>query len=407
MPPTPTSRPAVRRSRPIALTGASLATLLVLAHLTNDAFSSMLAALLPTLQLRFGLSETVLAMLVATLSFSSSVTQPLFGSLADRLGRRIVAALGVVTSTALLSLMAVTPSVPLLFALLLVGGLGSAAFHPSGTGMARDAARGAKGLAVGVFSAGGTLGLALGPLIIGVLIRRDLLAWSPWLMIPGLLLGVALYLLVPPQPRPDRARRPKLVDVGLLRGPVGLLCLAGILRSISFVAFVNATPLWLVNGHGLAADDPVIFWTLTCFSGVAGFGGVLMGALERRLPRQALITGTMLLGLVPLYALFALEPGTAAWFLAVGLAGACVNGGLPLMVVSAQDLAPHAVGAASGLLMGFTWGVAGVLYIGIGAVQEAIGIGPAMALSFASMAPGAWLAWLVLERNREALSAAG
>ncbi|MBS3967245.1 MAG: hypothetical protein KGZ60_08350, partial [Truepera sp.] len=59
------------------LTGGGLAVFLTAVHATNDAFTSMLAALLPTLQLQFGLSETVLALLVATLSFSSSVTQPL------------------------------------------------------------------------------------------------------------------------------------------------------------------------------------------------------------------------------------------------------------------------------------------------------------------------------------------
>jgi MFS family permease len=44
----------------------------------------------------------------------------------------------------------------------LVGGLGSAAFHPSGTGIARAASGDRKELAMGMFSAGGMLGLALG-----------------------------------------------------------------------------------------------------------------------------------------------------------------------------------------------------------------------------------------------------
>lgn len=393
-------------SRRAALTGVGLSALLIAAHATNDAFTSMLAALLPTLQQRFGLSETLLAVLVATLSLSSSVTQPLFGALSDRLGRRVVAALGVVASSGLLSLMAVAPSVWLLFVLLAVGGLGSGAFHPAGTSMARAAGGRRKGLAVGVFSAGGTVGLALGPLAIGLLVMNGWLSWSPWLMLPGLALGAALYGWVPPQPRPASAARPRLFDAELLRGPVGILCLAGVLRSISFVTFTNAAPLWLVHGRGLAADHPVVFWTLATFSFAAGFGGIVAGALERKLPRQWLITGSMLLALGPLYALFALTPGSWGFFAAVALAGALVNGGLPLMVVAAQDLAPDAVGAASGLLMGFTWGLAGVLYIGIGALQEWIGVGPAMALSFLTLVPGAALALAVLHRNRAALDAA-
>lgn len=380
-----------RGSTRFALGGVGLTSLLIAAHMTNDAFASMLAALLPTLQVRFGLSETILATLVATLSFSSSVTQPVFGALADRWGRRVVGALGVMASAGLLSLMAVAPSVLVLFGLLLFGGLGSAAFHPAGTAMARAAGGGRKGLAVGIFSAGGTLGLAVGPLVIGVLIIRDVLAYSPWLMVPGLALGAAMYFFVAPQDSRTLGPPRPILDLSLLRGPVGALCAAGILRSISFVTFTNAAPLWLVNVRGAGSGAPVIFWTLAAFSAAAGLGGIVAGALERRVSRDVLIAGTMLGALVPLFLLFVLPVGSVGWYVAVAAAGALVNGGLPLMVVAAQDLAPESVGAASGLLMGFTWGTAGVLYIGIGALQELMGIGPAMALSFLTLLPGSWL----------------
>lgn len=75
----------------------------------------------------------------------------------------------------------------------------------------------------------------------------------------------------------------------------------------------------------------------------------------------------------------------------------------PLLIVSAQDLAPQAVATASGMLMGLTVGVAGVLYVGIGRLQEAIGLAPAMGLSYLTLAPAAALAFTVLTRYRAAL----
>jgi FSR family fosmidomycin resistance protein-like MFS transporter len=387
----------------LLLTGSSLSLLLVIAHATNDAFTSMLAALLPTLQVRFGASETMLALFVATLSFSSSVTQPVFGAIADRVGRRAVGALGVLTSSVVLSLMGVASSPWLLLLLLLFGGLGSAAFHPAGTSIARSAAGSKKGLALGIFSAGGTAGLAVGPLLIGLFIINGWLAWSPWLMLPGLIMGVLMFVLVPQQPTAAAHERPRLFDMELFRGPVGQLCLAGTLRSVSWVAFINSAPLWLVHVRGVSADSPVIFWTLAAFSLAGGLGGILAGMLERRVSRQILVTGTMLLGLVPLFLLFVVPTGSLPYFILIALAGALINGGLPLMVVSAQDLAPHAVGTASGMLMGLTWGTAGVLYLGVGALQELIGINGAMAASFLTLVPGALVAWRVLNRNRAAL----
>jgi MFS transporter, FSR family, fosmidomycin resistance protein len=382
-----TSGVAVRTAR--AAVGLTL--VLILAHATVDALSGTLAALLPTLKVRFGLSETALAALVATLSFSSSVTQPLFGGIADALGRRRVAAFGVILCAALLSLIAVAPSVWMLFALLLLGGLGSAAFHPAGTGIARSLGGARKGLVMAIFSGGGTLGFAMGPVIIGALLMSGRLDASPYLMIPGLLGGLAIMALIPQQERPPRTQRTKLLDFGLLRGPVGVLAAAGILRSIAFTTFVNAMPLWLVLHRGLATDDRVIFVSLALFSASAAVGGIVAGSLERRVRRQTLVTTTILVALVPLFALFVLTPGSLPYFLAVALAGALVNAGLPLMVVAAQDLAPHAVGSASGFMMGFTWGTAGVFYIVIGALQELVGIDVAMGLAFLMLVPSAAL----------------
>lgn len=375
-----------------------VAALLFSAHFFNDLFTGALAALLPTLQLRFGSSEMTLALFVASLSFSSSVLQPLFGAAADRLGRRVVAAGGVITSSVLLSLMPIMPSPLLLVPLLLIGGLGSAAFHPAATALARTAARSKGGLALGIFSAGGTAGMSFGPLVIGFLVINGWLDYSPLLMLPGLILGVLIYTLLPPQPRSSGPTRTKIFDLDLFKGPVGQLALAGVLRSIAWIAIINGAPLWLVHAKDLTASNPLIFWTITVFTISGAAGGIIGGLVESRFSRQALVTGTMLLAVLPLSVLLLSHPGTVIYFLAVALSGMLANGGLPIMVVAAQDAAPHAVSTASGMMMGLTWGTAGVLYLGVGALQGAIGMQAAMWLSVLPLLPGALVAYRVLKR---------
>lgn len=396
----PSTRPAGPR---LALAGGSLAAFLAVGHGVNDVFTSFLPTLLPTLQERFLLTETVLALLVATFSFSTSFPQPLFGALADRLGRRLVGALGIALTAALLSLMAVVPSVPLLFGLLLAGGLGSAALHPAGTSMARAAGGPNKGLAVSLFSAGGMAGYALGPVLLLFVIGTFGLGFTPWLMVPGVLMGVLTYLLMPPQERAPRENRPKLFDAQLFVGPVGLLALSGILKDVAYLTFISAVPLYLVNVRGVPSDAGLLGWTLAVFALAAALGGVVAGALSTRVSRTWLVTGTMLLTPVPLLALFLLEPGTLLFYLSVALAGALLYASSPLMIVTAQDLAPHAVATASGMLIGFTAGVAGLLYIGVGRLQEALGLVPAMGLSYLAMVPAALLALYVLRRHRTTL----
>lgn len=397
-----TSKAIKISNQPLLLTGSSLVAFLAVVHLASDAVTSIFSALLPTLQYQFGLTGTGLALLVAALAFSTSLTQPLFGALADRLGQRQVGALGVILNAGLLSLIGIVPTIYLLFGLLLLGGLGSAALHPALASIARTAG-GRKGeLAVSLFSAGGTVGVALGPVIVLLLISNLGLSFTPWLMLPAVLAGGLIYFIVPAREQIAPASRPHLLDKQLLLGPVGLLSLTGILSSIAFVTFTSAVPLWLVQTHGLAYNDPLIGWTLAAFSLAAALGGVAAGALSHRLSQRLLITGSTLLALLPLLTILYLEPGTLFFFLAVIAAGALQNASLPLMIVSAQDLAPHSAATASGMLMGFTTGVAGILYIGIGHLQELIGLVPAISLSYLSLIPAALLAFYVLTKYQPA-----
>ena len=368
--------------------GGGLVVLLALAHVANDAITSMLAALLPTLQQRFSMSEAMLAMIVAVFSFSSAVTQPLFGALSDRVGRRMLAVIGLVLSVALLSLMAVAPSVPALFALLIIGGLGSAAFHPTGTSIARMAGPN-KELAVGMFSAGGMIRLAIGPLAAIAVTASLGVSYTPWLMVPGLLLGVAINLKAPvsrPLPSLERAR---FFDWSLLRGPVGGLLATGVLMEIAFVTFSSGFPLWLVAERSIARDSSIIGWTLAAFYVAAAVGGAAAGYISKRVSQRKLIVTSLLLAPLPLFGAFVAEAGSLSYFAAVALAGILVNAPFPLLIVAAQERAPRSEATASGILMGLSVGIAGVLYVGIGWLQQIIGFTAAMSIGYLMLIPAA------------------
>lgn len=393
---------AVTAHTRIALAGAPLALLITSAHLANDAFSNVLPAFLPTLQVRFGLGEAALAGLVALISLSANVLQAFAGALTDRWGRRRAAALGLLLSSVLMSFIAVAPTVGVLLMLLAFGGIGSAVFHPGAVAMMRGVG-GRISLNVGLFAAGGAVGTAVMPVVVLAVLRSYGPAYVPLLALVGVTLAIALFVLSPAQTRARGATRPKVFDVDLFRGPVGVLAFAGILRATAFVSFANAMPLYLVNVRGFATDAPMIGSTLAAYSFAAAASGLLAGALEARFGRVRLIVASMLLAVPVLMTTLGATPGSLPFFVLVALSGLLTNASVPLLVVSAQDLAPHAVGSASGMLMGFTWGMAGVAYFGFGALQQAIGITPALVASFLFLIPAAALAGSVLTRHRARL----
>lgn len=363
-----------------------------LGHGVNDAYTAMIPALLPLLQARFGLTESLLALLVFAFTASSSLPGPFLGWLADRVGHRATTALSVAFSAVFLSLIGAASSLGALFALALMAGLGSAALHPAGSTLARRG-HGNADLAVALFSAGGMVGYAVGPVAILAFVGAFGLEATPWLLLPGLALAGALYLALPEGAQAPPSSRPGArFDRGLLSGPVGALTVVGALAFLPFLAFTSAIPLWLVETRGVAPDEALIGWTLTAFSLAAGAGGVLAGLLSLRVRREVLVPAVMLLALLPLSAVFVAEPGSPGFLLTALAGGALTYAGVPLLVVTAQDLAPRSAAAAAGMLLGLSSALAGLLYLGVGWLQETIGIGPAVLVAYLGLVPAAALA---------------
>jgi len=104
--------------------------LLAFGHFGIDAYSSFFAPLLPLLVPRLHMNMTRVGALVALASVASSFSQPLFGWLSDRVDRPWFVALGPLVASVFLASIGLAPSYAVLVGLLIVGGIGVAAFHP-------------------------------------------------------------------------------------------------------------------------------------------------------------------------------------------------------------------------------------------------------------------------------------
>ena len=85
-------------------------------------------------------------------------------------------------------------------AILVVGGLGAAAFHPPAAALAHRLGGDRPGLAMSVYITGGTLGFSLGPLMFAPFAERFGLEWTPLLALPGLSSSRSSCARVPPMP---------------------------------------------------------------------------------------------------------------------------------------------------------------------------------------------------------------
>ena len=349
--------------------------LLSFAHFTIDGYSSFYPPLLPLLMSRLDLDMTRVGALVALASLASSFSQPLFGQLSDRLHRPWFVALGPLVGAAFLASVGRAPTFGALVALLMLGGLGVAAFHPQAAMLAAHG-EGRRSLAMSIFITGGTLGFALGPLY-----AASVTGWlglgRSWLaMLPGLALGALLFARTARLAMPVRApgERPALRELRPVLRPLTLLYFAVVCRSAVASGFMTFLPIHLSHrGFSLAAGGLLV----TAYLALGAIGGFVGGWLAERIGGRRVVVMSFA-GAVPLFLGFLLLPDAQG--LACLIAGAFVlQASLPVNVVLGQELSPRHSGTISSLLMGAAWGLGALLVSPIGVLADARGLPFALA----------------------------
>ncbi len=369
-----------------------LALVVACAHMINDVYASFVLPLLPRIMGELGLSIALAATLAVAFSIASSLPQPLFGYLSDRFGRRTFAVLGPVVGGVFVSLLGWAPGFWTLTALLVVGGIGSAAFHPPGASYAVRLSEGrGGGVRYSLFAFFGSVGFAIGPVLAVALVQSRGLEGMWIAMLPALACAPLVFLALPAG-RADvsTARPPTPREVlGQLRGPLGLLF--GVSAVMAFVqrVFLTMEPIIVAELGGSEARGALV---LTAYLGAQSFGTILGGVLADRVDRRRLLAH-LCFWTVPTHLIaVVVAPHGAVGLVAAAVAGILGMATLPAVVVMAQELVPSGTGFSSGIVMGLAWatGSAGVLVTGVGA--DLVGAVPATLASVPLALLGAALA---------------
>ena len=368
--------------------------LLALAHFSIDAYSSFFAPLLPLLVSRLHLSLTRVGALVALASVTSSFAQPLFGWLSDRVHRPWFVALGPVVAAAFLSSIGLAPSYAVLVALLVLGGIGVAAFHPQAAVIASGLSS-RRSLAMSVFITGGSLGFSLGP-VFAVTVAGRLGLERTWV---ASALGVMMTAVLLSQfgrldPHPHaRGPRPAFSELRPVAWPLALLYGVVVCRSAVSYGFMTFLPIHLHrHGYSVATGGAL----LTAYLALGGVGGFLGGWLSDRWGGRNVVRASFA-GSFPLFVAFLLLPDRIGVPCLI-LAGFVLQTSLPVNVVLGQELSPRHSSTISSLLMGAAWGVGALLIGPIGALADAHGLQVALLSLTAMLAIGLTLALALPER---------
>jgi MFS transporter, FSR family, fosmidomycin resistance protein len=343
-------------------------------HLATDFANGALPALLPFLADEFDLSYVLVGLAMLAWAFSSSILQPLFGLWSDRRGAIWLLPAGLAVGGLGIALAPVAPTYWACLVLITISGLGTAAYHPEGSKFAAYVSGRRRASGMSLFSIGGNVGYALGPitatfLVVQFGLEGGLLLAIPCLAVSALLVSVTPYLRSFEPSRESAHSRAGEDRVGAMVALLGVIAL----RSVSWFGLITFVPLFEVSrGHSEAYGNRLLAAMLL----VGGIGTLAAGPLADRFGRRPVLVASVL-ATGPLIVVY-LAVGGAVGAVALALVGPCVIGTFGVTMVMSQEYLPRHIGLASGLGIGLSIGLGGIAAVALGGLADAVDLESAL-----------------------------
>jgi MFS transporter, FSR family, fosmidomycin resistance protein len=334
------------------------------AHATADLYQGLVPAAIPYFVLERNLSYSAASGLALAATFGSALPQLPIGLLADRRPLRLMAPLGLILAAVGVGLAGVFSPYPVVFALLLLSGVGVAMFHPCAGRDARTAAQ-QSATAMSLFAAGGSVGFFLAPALA-----------TPALDALGL---GALVLFIPPavlmafvlsgHQRRQAAQPTSSIHQSGTDRPRMFALLIAVEVARSCVSFGVNTFVALYWIRELGASSALGGAALTL--GLAG--GILGTLIGGRIGDRIGLTRTVQLGnvlLIPAFVALLLCTNRYAALPFIALLGLTANIPLAVLIKLGQDYLPSRPGTAAGVTLGLAVSAGGLFQPVLGVIAD-------------------------------------
>lgn len=356
--------------------------LLSAGHLFTDINQGALPAILPFFIAEYGFSYATAASLVFALNLISSIVQPLFGIMADKFSKPWVMSAGLLCASGGMAITGFSSDYTLIFFAIMLSGLGIAAFHPEAVRYANKLSGQKKGTGMSIFSFGGNLGFAFGPIAASGLILAFGLPGISLLFLPTLALALVFLVVMTrlhkqealaqstakasnASPKPDQWRS------------FSLLCSLVFSRSFIFFGLNTFIPLYWIKVFN--QSEATASTALSLMLGVGAISTLISGRIADRVGFKRVITAGFIL-LLPLLAAFVMVGDAFLATLLLIPIGFTIFMPSSPMIVLGQKYLPNRIGLASGVTLGLAVSVGGIAAPLLGKVADVYGLHSVMVI---------------------------
>lgn len=332
---------------------------------------------------------TAIAGLMFASSFLSSIIQPLFGWLADKGSRQWFMAVGVFFAGTSLALTGFVTDYWLIFAAVTIMGIASSIFHPEAARCVNGVSQGARGKGMSIFSVGGNGGFGFGPLLAVFLVTTFGMHGLAFYGITAVAMSILLLLAMPHLRRAIAANK-KMAKENIIPGEKGAdlpaandwhafgrLFVVILFRSTVFTGLSSFLPLFCIQALG--TSEAIGSMTLSIIS-IAGVAATLFGGwfADRHGYRKTLRLGSVLL--VPFLAIAVFSGSIYAVYAMLLPMSFAMLAPYSSFVVIGQEYLAKNIGFASGVTLGISMSIGGIIAPALGRYADLHGIAAVMAL---------------------------
>lgn len=362
--------------------------LLAIAHFSCDIATGALPAILPFFVSQYGMDYSSAAGLMFASCFLSSIVQPAFGWLADQKSQTWFMSLGILLSGVAMGMAGLFRNYWIIFTVITLSGIGSAIFHPEAARMVNKVSGNNRGMALSIFSVGGNSGFAIGPMIVVASIATYSMKGTAVLCLIAIIMAMILMVLVPKMKAEiaqvtasgnqaaEKASEKEKYGKNDWKA-FGHLTLLIICSSIVICGLRSFIPLYWVDVLGLSAAAAGSALTLLFALGVVTT--LIGGMMADKFGYLKIVRMSYVL-LAPMVALLSQTKDPIIGYLLMVPIGFAMFSPFSSVIVLGQSYLARSIGFASGVTMGLSFSVGGVIVPLIGWFADSHGLTATMEL---------------------------
>ena len=375
---------------PVAFhTSGTQIAVLSAAHFMVDMLGGLLPGFLPVALEYFKINLGMGVIILTSMSIGCNIMQ-IPASLLDRETRNPrLLSIGLVMAGLIVLLAAMPETTPVfvLCILMVIVGAGIAIVHPHGLRGTQHIGKIASSITTPTFMTGGFLGSAVGPWVSALLVGGFGLKGLYWMIPPILVILLALRLSnvklaldnASAARKETAAKTSAVVTAEDCPWSFWNLCLIATLLNTGTLTIQALLPSYLVKLNFALSFGG---FSAMLFGVGSAIGSITIGFLVRKYRSAPFVLGGLVLG-IPTVLFYFLLAGHAASCLLIMLGGLLASSCYPLLVSMSRNAEGKLpMSTRMGLIVGGTWGIAGVALLIIGQVASRIGLAPVMHLSW-------------------------